>query len=75
MLYRMMKTLKVSELPPLVYQLLVLSRKGHRSMVLEGIKLLFYQLDQDILEAPEEVMDRYVAEIWRFLYYVCVCAS
>lgn len=60
--YRVMKTLKVSALPPLVYQLLVLSGKGHRSMVLEGIKVLFCQLDQDVLGASEEVVeeDRYV---------------
>ena len=53
----MMKTLKVSELPPLVYQLLVLSGKGHRNMVLEGIKVLFYQLDMEVLAEQEEVME------------------
>lgn len=56
-----MKTLKVSELPPLVYQLLVLSNKGHRGMVLEGVKVLFHQLDVEVLETSEEdVEDRCV---------------
>ena len=62
-LVRMMKNVGESELPPLVYQLLVLSGKGHRSMVLEGVKVLFYQLDMKVLEPSEEVLlDR-----WAFL--------
>ena len=51
---RVMQTMKVSELPPLVYQLLVLSVKGHRAIMLEGIKILFSQLDQEVMEANQE---------------------
>ena len=52
-----MKTVRVGELPPLVFQLLVLSGKGHRSMVLQGIKELFYQLDMEVLLVSEEEKD------------------
>ena len=50
----MMKSLSLSELPPLVYQLLVLSTKGHKTLVLEGIRTLFNQLDREILAAEHE---------------------
>ncbi len=50
----MMKSLAVTELPPLVYQLLVLSTKGHRALVLEGIISLFNQLDKEVLEGQQE---------------------
>ena len=54
--YRVMKSMKVTELPSLVYQLLVLSAKakGHRTLVLEGIKILFNQLDQEVLGTDDE---------------------
>ena len=45
-----METLHVQELPPLVFQLLVLSSKGHKSMVLQA---LFNGLDQDIAQERE----------------------
>lgn len=38
-----MKTLPAQELPPLVYQLLLLAKKGHQSLILTGIKNLFNQ--------------------------------
>jgi len=67
-----MKKVKTSELPPLVYQLLVLSGKGHRSVVLEGIKMLFYQLDKEILEpSDEELMDRCVCMCTCVRMFVC----
>ena len=47
----------MSEIPPLVYQLLCLSRKGHRNLVLEGLKLLFDKFDQTITEQEEEPED------------------
>lgn len=50
----MMKTLNLSELPPLVYQLLVLSNKGHKALVLEGIQVLFNQLDEEILGSSDQ---------------------
>ena len=51
---RMMQSLNLSELPPLVYQLLVLSTKGHKTLVLEGIQTLFNQLDENILSGEQE---------------------
>lgn len=50
----MMKTLNLSELPPLVYQLLVLCNKGHKALVLEGIQVLFSHLDQEILGSKDQ---------------------
>jgi len=50
----MMQTLELSELPPLVYQLLVLSTKGHKTLVLEGIRVLFNQLEKKILSEEQE---------------------
>lgn len=49
-----MKTLNLSEQPPLVYQLLVLSNKGHKALVLEGVQALFNQLDQEILKGKNQ---------------------
>lgn len=54
----MMKSLDLAEIPPLVYQLLSLSKKGHKTLVLEGIKALFNHLDQKILTAEQEDEDR-----------------
>lgn len=50
----MMRSLPHCELPPLVYQLLVLSTRGHKSLVLEGIQALFNQLDRETLWGEEE---------------------
>ena len=55
---RVMKSLKVTELPPLVYQLLVLSVKGHQATVLNGIRALFSYLDEQVLENSEPEEDR-----------------
>ena len=54
-----MKTLNLSELPPLVYQLLVLSNKGHKALVLQGIQALFNELDQEMLKSKEQHADGY----------------
>ena len=51
---RVMKTLKVEEMPPLVYQLLLLASKGHQSLILTGIRNLFDQLDQDDMKENSE---------------------
>ena len=56
---RVMKTLNLSELPPLVYQLLVLSNKGHKALVLEGIQALFNQLDHEILRSKDQDTEGY----------------
>lgn len=48
-----MKDMKVTELPPLVYQLLVLSVKGHRATVLNGVKALFNQINQEVLGSSD----------------------
>ena len=49
-----MKPLPLSELPPLAYQLLVLSTKGHKTLVLDGIQALFNQLDSEILNRENQ---------------------
>lgn len=43
---RSMKDLDFQELPPLVYQLLLLSTKGHKQVVLEGVTSFFNKLDE-----------------------------
>ncbi|KAJ7376921.1 hypothetical protein OS493_031515 [Desmophyllum pertusum] len=43
---RAMKDLDLQELPPLVYQLLLLSTKGHKQLVLEGVTSFFNNLDE-----------------------------
>ena len=53
---RVMKTLNHQELPPLVHQLLMLSSKGHRTLVLEGLLNLFNQFDKEI-QAKENGVD------------------
>lgn len=58
-LLRVMKTLNLSELPPLVYQLLVLSNKGHKALVLQGIQALFNELDHEMLKSKEQHTDGY----------------
>lgn len=53
--------MKVVELPPLVYQLLVLSVKGHQAMVLNGVKMLFNQINKEVLGGMKaEEQDRQV---------------
>ena len=47
-----MTTLGLPELAPLVYQLLVLSNQGHKTLVLEGVRALFNKLDRDTLGEP-----------------------
>lgn len=56
---RVMKALSLSELPPLVYQLLVLSNKGHKALVLQGIQALFNELDQEMIKSKEQHEDGY----------------
>ena len=56
---RVMKVLSLSELPPLVYQLLVLSNKGHKALVLQGIQALFNELDQEMMKSKEQHEDGY----------------
>lgn len=67
LLYRVMKSMKVTELPPLVYQLLVLSVKGHRATVLNGVRALFNHLDEEIMENSETEEDRSVRVLRRDL--------
>ena len=43
--FRMFKSLELEEIPPVVYQLLILCSKGHRISVLEGVIAYFTQLD------------------------------
>ena len=48
---RVMKTLKVEEMPP---QVLVLASKDHQSLILTGIRNLSDQLDQDNMKENSE---------------------
>ncbi|XP_031554270.1 Fanconi anemia group I protein-like [Actinia tenebrosa] len=45
-LQRMFKELDLQELPPLVYQLLLLSTKGHKNLVLQGVLSFFNEQDE-----------------------------
>ncbi len=54
----MMEGLPVTEISPLIYQLLSLSKKGHKMLVLEGIKSLFDNLDSLQSNQEPETEDR-----------------
>ncbi|XP_070474011.1 Fanconi anemia group I protein isoform X6 [Equus przewalskii] len=56
---RMFSKLNLQEIPPLVYQLLVLSSKGSRKKVLEGIISFFSELDKQHNEeqSGDELLD------------------
>ena len=51
---RVMESLPYSELPPLAYQLLVISTRGHKSLVLDGLQAMFNTLDRRALKDREE---------------------
>ncbi|CAH3026008.1 unnamed protein product [Porites evermanni] len=51
---RAMKDLDFQELPPLVYQLLLLSTKGHKQLVLEGVTSFFNNLDETCRKENKE---------------------
>ena len=80
---RVMDSLPYPELPPLAYQLLVLSTRGHKSLVLEGLQTLFNQLDTRALQEREEEEEgereswgRWVCrEPLAHCVRVCVCQS
>ncbi|XP_036133936.1 Fanconi anemia group I protein [Molossus molossus] len=57
--FKMFSKLNLQEIPPLVYQLLVLSSKGSRRRVLEGIIAFFSELDQQRREeeSGDELLD------------------
>ncbi|KAM4826425.1 Fanconi anemia group I protein isoform 1-T2 [Thomomys bottae] len=56
---KMLSMLSLQEIPPLVYQLLVLSSKGSRKTVLEGIVSFFRDLDKQHREdqSGDELLD------------------
>ncbi|XP_012588192.1 PREDICTED: Fanconi anemia group I protein isoform X2 [Condylura cristata] len=56
---RMFSKLNLQEIPPLVYQLLILSSKGSRMKVLEGIIAFFNELDMQHSEeqSGDELLD------------------
>lgn len=51
---RAMKDLDLQELPPLVYQLLLLSTKGHKKLLLEGVTSFFNNLDETCRKEDKE---------------------
>ncbi|KAF6077482.1 FA complementation group I [Phyllostomus discolor] len=56
---KMLSKLNLQEIPPLVYQLLILSSKGSRKRVLEGIIAFFNELDKQHKEeqSGDELLD------------------
>ncbi|CAG8548944.1 1682_t:CDS:10 [Funneliformis mosseae] len=44
----------INETPPLVYQILLLSRKGHKRLILQGITEFFNKLDDEMHEDNRE---------------------
>lgn len=54
---RMFKSLELEEIPPVVYQLLILCSKGHRISVLEGIITYFNKLDADCSQDEHQDSD------------------
>ncbi|ELK35851.1 Fanconi anemia group I protein [Myotis davidii] len=57
--FKMFSKLNLQEIPPLVYQLLILSSKGSRKRVLEGIIAFFNELDKQHKEeqSGDELLD------------------
>jgi len=51
---RAMRDLDLQELPPLVYQLLLLSTKGHKQLVLEGVTSFFNNMDETCRKEDKE---------------------
>ncbi|KAG9306620.1 hypothetical protein G9A89_004817 [Geosiphon pyriformis] len=47
---RLVETMDINEVPPIIYQLLLLSRKGHKRLILRGIAEYFNKLDEEIFE-------------------------
>ena len=47
-------SLPISEVPALVYQLLVLSTKGHKKFILAGIRALFIHFDEQVSVVAEK---------------------
>ena len=54
LLFRMLKSLGLEEIPPVVYQLLILCSRGHRVSVLEGITGYFTQLDVESVQNEQQ---------------------
>ncbi|XP_071497957.1 Fanconi anemia group I protein-like [Diadema antillarum] len=52
-LLRMLKYVEVQELPPLVYQLLLLSSKGHKRVVVEGLVAFFSEQDRALQQQQQ----------------------
>ncbi|PIO33886.1 hypothetical protein AB205_0177600 [Aquarana catesbeiana] len=47
---RLLSKLDLQEMPPLVYQLLLLSAKGSKRTILEGVITVFNDLDQKLMQ-------------------------
>ncbi|KXJ09897.1 Fanconi anemia group I protein-like [Exaiptasia diaphana] len=62
-LQRMFKDLDLQELPPLVYQLLLLSTKGHKGLVLQGVMSFFNDQDETCRKQENEDTDDSVHSI------------
>ncbi|CAJ0899192.1 5381_t:CDS:10, partial [Entrophospora sp. SA101] len=51
---RQFDSTEINELPLLIFQLLLLSRKGHKNLVLKGISEYFSALDEEIKESHNQ---------------------
>ncbi|CAG8517853.1 10924_t:CDS:10, partial [Gigaspora rosea] len=54
---RQFNSIDMDGIPPLIYQLLLLSRKGHKRLILRGISEHFNSLDEEVTEDQEQNSD------------------
>ncbi|CAG8485772.1 7895_t:CDS:10 [Dentiscutata heterogama] len=54
---RQFDSMDMNGIPPLIYQLLLLSRKGHKRLILRGISEHFNSLDEEVTEDEEPNSD------------------
>jgi Fanconi anemia group I protein len=50
----MFKSVELEEIPPIVYQLLILCSKGHRILVLTGVIEYFTKLDIECFQNEQQ---------------------
>ncbi|XP_072255232.1 Fanconi anemia group I protein [Pyxicephalus adspersus] len=61
---RLLAKMDLQEMPPLVYQLLLLSAKGSKRIILEGIITVFNDLDQKLMQ--EASNDEYICSLYMY---------
>ncbi|CAG8588240.1 15320_t:CDS:10, partial [Racocetra persica] len=58
---RQFDSMDMNGIPPLIYQMLLLSRKGHKRLILRGISEYFNSLDEEVTDDQESNSDDRVA--------------